>query len=275
MPQPAPARMSSGPSVVWTARACSGLSRPTISSARADGRAAPGGVGGRLALATLLGRQLDRRLGCGRRLAQPLGLGRRGVRECLRRVVEERPLAARRCVEQAAGAGPASRGGHSVIVGRPASRRLHEGVGRAVATCPRGTHRTTAGRRVAARMARRTRQTAVWTSDRPSDGASDARPSRRKPHPGAFPAVQPSSGAPDAHTTPGRTPSAVAVSPRPTSDARAALFDDPSPPKGRTPVACLPGRDNRRSNRCLTLRGPCPSVTCCGSGNNSGWMARP
>ena len=34
-PDPAPARMSSGPSVVVTARACSGLRARTISSARA------------------------------------------------------------------------------------------------------------------------------------------------------------------------------------------------------------------------------------------------
>ena len=40
LPEPAPARISSGPSVVVTARACSGLRRWTISSARAARRSA-------------------------------------------------------------------------------------------------------------------------------------------------------------------------------------------------------------------------------------------
>ena len=52
LPEPAPARMSSGPSVVVTARACSGFSAWTISASRAARRAASGlGSGARRRLA--------------------------------------------------------------------------------------------------------------------------------------------------------------------------------------------------------------------------------
>ena len=49
LPEPAPARISTGPSVVVTARACSGFSRPRISLPAASRRSRPGASPGRLA----------------------------------------------------------------------------------------------------------------------------------------------------------------------------------------------------------------------------------
>ncbi len=124
LPEPAPARIRSGPSVVVTARACSGLSGRR-SRRPGGGLGRRGGVGRGLAFAALLGGQLDRRLrrGIGR-LAQPVGLGRGGVEEHLGGVGEQRSLAGRRLVEESSGAGPAGRGGHRLIVGRRPSPGL-------------------------------------------------------------------------------------------------------------------------------------------------------
>ncbi len=126
LPLPAPARMRSGPSVVVTARACSGFRCPTISSARFAAAS--------LRDASWAASRARRSSGVSSGGVSP-GSGaslepvRLRGRRCanVRLVDEGGPLGRVGAVGRGAGGPPAGRGAHPLIVGRRPSRGLRPG----------------------------------------------------------------------------------------------------------------------------------------------------
>ena len=126
LPLPAPARMRSGPSVVVTARACSGFRCPTISSARFAAAS--------LRVASCAASRARRSSGVssggvspGRGASRSQSGSAAGAVPDVRLVDEGGPLGRVGAVGRGAGGPPAGRGAHSVIVGRRPSRGLRPG----------------------------------------------------------------------------------------------------------------------------------------------------